>query len=112
MDQWDATFNHKHEPLWFKKLIRKWAIRNNKWRPCYSTTVDFLPRFFDHWGSVKTNEGRSVITQPYACREQRFDKEIMDFANDIGCDAMISDEPAPWHPNTILVTFTPRTPCP
>lgn len=104
MREWNSTWRHNHAPMWFKKLIRKWAIRNGKWGGCH---MNCLPAFFDHWGSFKVGKETLVATQPYwyACHE------VLQFANEMGCRVTQAEGHGPWHPKTGLFIFQENAEC-
>ena len=112
MDEWDKTYRHHHFPRWLKKEFKKEGsmifnseprdrgdhrskIRegNYYYTPCVR---------FDHWGTVLRDGVRVFITQPY----ERDDAAAAEFAKRVGCSLEVT-APAPWHPATVLYSFTP-----
>jgi hypothetical protein len=109
MEEWDKTYRHHHMPQWLRKAIKKegsmisktvfgmskgsfWD-RNHEFNPC-------VP--FDHYGSVLRDGLRVFINQPY----ERDDAAAEDFAKRVGCSLEVT-APGPWHPATVLYSFTP-----
>lgn len=100
MEKWNPTWKHHIAPIWFKKLVRRWAIKNGKWRPGDWAGIHLPHMVFDHWGKVKIGSELCVVTQPYG----DFFEEAERFANEIGC-SVTNEGVGPWNPKTSLYVF-------
>ena len=103
MEAWDETWKAHHLPMWAKKKIRSNAIRDGKWRYCFSSADDFIPRdVFDHWGSILRGETRALVAQPYG--HHKVSAEL--WAKEMEC-AIEVIAPGPWNEGTTCFIFTP-----
>lgn len=108
VEAWNKTWKHSHMPMWFKKALRRRAIRRGECRPNSQMAYCQLPLFFDHWGSFiptdkqdESKPSRNVATMPY-CGS---DSEVKEFAEELGCQVECLPT-GPWHPNTRLFIFS------
>lgn len=109
MESWDRTWRPGKIPVWLRKNIRRWAIRNGKWVAgpvtAFGRTIpeSFLPwELFDHWGSVRRGNVRVLVAQPY----HRHDKIAVEWAMKMGCRFEYF-RPGPWHEKTHCYIFSP-----
>lgn len=105
---WDSTWKPHHLPQWVKKRIRLHAIKTGEWVPCtcrhHRPVESFLSyRLFDHWGSVRKDGLRSLVTQPYG----NHDEMAATFAEQMECTVK-SFTPGPWNEGTFCYVFTPK----
>jgi len=106
LTKWQPSWKHHHTPRWFKKAVRRMAIKQGDWQPSLSTTDAHLPRLFDHWGSflpAPEAATRKVATMPY----QTNDDEAIAFAAELGCEVECLPT-GPWHPAARLFIFSER----
>lgn len=86
--------------MWFKKLVRRWAKKNQIGGPGWDIR-NLLPKMFDHWGSFKVGGEVRVATQPYVGNLA----DATQFAEALGCKVVLGESPAPWHPATKMFVF-------
>lgn len=106
MEAWNKSWRVHHIPVWAKKSIRLNAIQKGIWKanwPGHITAESLLPNdLFDHWGSIKRDGMRIMITQPYG----NHDDSASRFADEMGW-CVRSFTPGPWNGGTWCYEFTP-----